>query len=59
VKSVNIISNKGFGFVEMSSNVEAETAKEALNLASVSGRNINVLEAKPKKPKTKNYFGRD
>ncbi len=31
VQSVNIIEGKGFGFVEMSSNEEAEAAKAALN----------------------------
>ena len=58
VKSINIISNKGFGFVEMSSPAEAETAKEALNLTSLGGRNINVSEARPPKPRPKRNFGR-
>jgi RNA recognition motif-containing protein len=58
VKSVNIIPNKGFGFVEMSSPAEAEAAKEALNLTSVSGRNINVNEAKPQKEKPRRDFKR-
>lgn len=58
VKSVNIIPNKGFGFVEMTSPTEAETAMEALNHASVSGRNINVSEARPQKDKPKRNFRR-
>lgn len=58
VKSVNIIPNKGFGFVEMASSSEAETAKEALNLTSVSGRNINVNEAKPPKERPRRDFSR-
>jgi RNA recognition motif-containing protein len=49
VRSVNIIPNKGFGFIEMSSSPEAEAAIEALNFASVSGRNISVNEARPQK----------
>ena len=48
VKAVNVIANKGFGFVEMSSSIEAEAAREALNLTCLSGRNINVNEARPK-----------
>ncbi len=56
VKSINIIPNKGFGFVEMSSSAEAEAAKEALNLTSVSGRNINVNEARPQKERPRNNF---
>ena len=56
VKSVNIIPNKGFGFVEMSSSAEAEAAKEALNLTSVSGRNINVNEARPQEERPKRNF---
>jgi len=58
VKSVNIIPNKGFGFVEMSSSAEAEAAREALNLTSVNGRNINVNEARPQKERPKRTFRR-
>lgn len=58
VKSINIIPNKGFGFVEMSSEAEAKDAKEALNLTQVSGRNINVNEARPQKERPKRSFGR-
>ena len=53
VKSVNIIPNKGFGFVEMSTSAEADSAKEALNLSSLGGRNINVNEARPQKERPK------
>lgn len=58
VKSVKIIANKGFGFVEMASSKEAEKAKEALNLSSFGGRNINVSEARPMKPKSDSGFKR-
>lgn len=58
VKSVNIIPNKGFGFVEMSNSTEANAAKEALNLTSVSGRNINVNEARPPKERPRREFRR-
>ncbi len=57
VKSVNIIPNKGFGFVEMSNVSEAEKAMEALNLTSVGGRNINVNEARPQKDRPRRGFG--
>jgi RNA recognition motif-containing protein len=58
VKSAKIIQNKGFGFIEMSSPEEAEAAKNALNLASVEGRNINVNEARPQKERPRNNFRR-
>ena len=38
VNTVNLIGNKGFGFVEMGSVEEAEKAKEALNGVSFEGR---------------------
>lgn len=49
VKQVNIIEGKGFGFVEMSSSSEAESAKEALNGTEFSGRTLRVDEARPPK----------
>ena len=51
VVDVNIIGNKGFGFVEMSSSEEAEAAKEALDGTEVQGRTLRVDEARPKKPR--------
>ncbi len=59
VESVNIIANKGFGFVEMSSLAEAESAKEALNLTHFGGRNLSVNEARPlrNKPRTGGFGG--
>jgi len=47
VKEVNIIEGKGFGFVEMSSQAEAEKAKEALNNSEFKGRTLRVDEARP------------
>ena len=38
---------KGFGFVEMSSQEEAQTAMNKLNETEFAGRNIAVKEAKP------------
>lgn len=54
VDSVEVIMDrhtgqpKGFAFVEMSNNKEADAATEALNLTEIDGRVINVNEARPK-----------
>jgi len=54
VASVKIISDKftgrskGFGFVEMEDNQEANKAIEELNNAELSGRNIKVNESRPR-----------
>jgi cold-inducible RNA-binding protein len=39
---------RGFGFVEMTNDAEAEKAMQALNGSDLSGRNLNVNEARPK-----------
>ncbi len=57
VISARIISDKftgkskGFGFVEMSSDQEAEKAISALNGTDFEGRNIVVSEARPQPPR--------
>jgi cold-inducible RNA-binding protein len=54
VDSVSIITDgrtgksKGFGFVEMPVNAEAEAAVLALNGKSLQGRNLTVNEARPR-----------
>ena len=48
VKNVNIIEGKGFGFVEMSSDQEAQAAVEMFNGKEYEGRNLTVNEARPK-----------
>jgi RNA recognition motif-containing protein len=54
VDSANVIADrdtgrsKGFGFVEMSSDAEAQAAITALNGQDSGGRAITVAEAKPK-----------
>lgn len=50
VKSVNIIGDKGFGFIEMSSSSEAEAAQEGLNGKDFMGRKLSIDEARPQKP---------
>ncbi|MCJ7666467.1 MAG: RNA-binding protein [Actinobacteria bacterium] len=58
VKSVNVIGDKGFGFVEMSSSEEAEKAQEALDGSDFEGRTLRVNEARPQKPRTDRNFDR-
>nr|VFJ56987.1 MAG: RNA recognition motif. (a.k.a. RRM, RBD, or RNP domain) [Candidatus Kentron sp. DK]VFJ57951.1 MAG: RNA recognition motif. (a.k.a. RRM, RBD, or RNP domain) [Candidatus Kentron sp. DK] len=54
LESATIISDKfsgqskGFGFVEMPNNSEADAAIKALNETAFKGRNIKVNQAKPK-----------
>ncbi len=54
VQSANLIEDRetgrsrGFGFVEMSSNEEAQTAISSLNGKEVDGRALTVNEAKPR-----------
>ncbi|WP_319480632.1 RNA-binding protein [uncultured Draconibacterium sp.] len=40
--------SKGFGFIEMEDDSEANKAIEELNNAEVAGRNIKVNESKPR-----------
>lgn len=54
ISSANVIMDKfsgrskGFGFVEMPNDGDAETAIKALNEKEVDGRNLRVNEAKPR-----------
>jgi RNA recognition motif-containing protein len=52
VVQVNIIAGKGFGFVEMSNQAEAEQARAALNNTEFVGRTLRVDEARPPKPRS-------
>lgn len=53
IESVKLISDrfsgqkKGFGFVEMPSNSEADQAIKALNGRLINGKNIKVNQANP------------
>ena len=58
VESAKVIGDKGFGFVEMSDNAEAEKAKDALNETDFGGRTLRVDEARPQKPRTDRNFSR-
>jgi RNA recognition motif-containing protein len=54
ISSVNLITDKftgdskGFGFVEMPNNSEADAAIKALNETPLKGRNMKVNQAKPR-----------
>ena len=49
--------SKGFGFVEMSQNDEADAAIEKLNGADFGGRSLTVNEARPMEPRTGGFGG--
>jgi RNA recognition motif-containing protein len=58
VTDVKIIEGKGFGFVEMSNQSEAEAAKGSLDGSDYKGRSMKVDEARPPKAKTSRPFRR-
>ena len=61
VSSVNLISDKytgqskGFGFVEMPKQAEAEEAIKALNESAIQGRNIKVNQARPREERPQRH----
>ena len=58
VESVNIITDRrsgrprGFGFVEMATEEEAQAAISQLNGATLDDRQISVAEARPQRPRS-------
>jgi cold-inducible RNA-binding protein len=62
VVSANVITDrdsgrsKGFGFVEMSSEQEAQEAIKQLNNKELDGRSISVSEAKPREERPQGSF---
>lgn len=62
VESVNLITDphtgrtKGFGFVEMASEEDAQKAIAALNGSVFMERTLSVAEAKPQQPREKRGF---
>ena len=63
VQSAQVISDretgrsKGFGFVQMGSDSEAQAAIAALNGQQVNGRALTVNEAKPREERPQRSFG--
>jgi RNA recognition motif-containing protein len=63
VDRVNLITDRdtgqarGFGFVEMSNNAEADRAINELNGRDLDGRALNVNEARPKSDRPSGGFG--
>jgi len=63
VESAKIITDrdsgrsKGFGFVEMSSDAEAQMAIQKLNGVDYDGRAMTVNEARPMEPRTGGFGG--
>ena len=63
VESARVITDKftgrsrGFGFVEMASNEEAQRAIQALNGTDLDGRNLTVNEARPQEKRAGGGFG--
>lgn len=49
--------SRGFGFVEMSSDEEAEQAKQKLNGQTLDGRAIAVNDARPQERQDTGYSG--
>lgn len=64
IVSVNIITDKfsrqpkGFAFIEMPSNSEADKAIKALNGSELKGKNIKVNQAEPTRKKRNRSRGR-
>jgi RNA recognition motif-containing protein len=63
VQSAEVISDrmtgqsKGFGFVEMGSDDEAQAAITALNGKEYNGRALTVNEARPRQPRSGGFGG--
>jgi len=49
--------SKGFAFVEMAENSTAQEAIAQLSGKELDGREINVAEARPQKPRDNQYGG--
>lgn len=49
--------SRGFGFVEMSSDAEAQDAVQRFNGQTLDGRTIVVNEARPQEPRTGGFGG--
>jgi RNA recognition motif-containing protein len=57
MRDVNTGRSRGFAFVEMANEEEAQKAIQELNSYSVEGRNLTVNEAKPKTERSGGFGG--
>lgn len=63
VTSVSVVTDKytgqskGFGFVEMSTDAEADAAIRTLNGTMLGGRTLTVNEAKPREERSSGGYG--
>lgn len=63
VESANVVTDRdsgfsrGFGFVEMASKEEADTAIQQLNGKEIDGRALTVNEARPREERSGGGFG--
>jgi RNA recognition motif-containing protein len=63
VNSVSVVTDKytgqskGFGFVDMENDNEAETAIRSLNGMTFAGRTLTVNEAKPREDRPRSNYG--
>ena len=57
VGDIRNIEGKGFGFVEMATQVDAEKAKKELDGSQFMGRTLKVDEARPQKDKPRGRGG--
>ena len=58
IEHINLIQGKGFGFVEMSTQAEAEAAKEKLDGYEFKRRRLKVNEALPQTGRKGRHFRR-
>ena len=52
ITEIKLIEGKGFGFVEMETQEDAENAKEKLDGYDFNGRTLKVAEARPQRSRT-------
>jgi RNA recognition motif-containing protein len=58
VTEIKIVGYNAFGFIEMSSETEAENAKNSLNGHTIEGNKLKVDEARPKNYRRSGYSNR-
>jgi len=59
IKNKHSSQSKGFGFVEMPSKAEAQSAIDELNGTELKGKTLNVNEARPRTESRRGSGGRD